>query len=464
MRKLGIFVICMFCISNGLIKAQYIEDATRYMNSNAVVTARSGALGVANYGISDDASAMYYNPAGLMFIAKSEVNLGMAFTNTSVDARLFDSINNFSINSQYLSNFSIVSPMHFKNKNLFVVGASYFMENDFDISTKFSAFNKNNITMIQEGANYKDQYLRNLNLADVNFVTKYKDSLQQTGYVRENGGINNLVGAIGFTLSEDILGGISVTGKWGKYNYLRIYNETDVLNKFNTYPDHLESFKEIQNITQEFGGFNLGFGVIAKINEYMRVSAKIQTPTWYEFTETYKRDAEAIFDANQNNVKDKNTTSISDGQSTYNLKTPFVYSAGLSGHFLGLTLAAGVEYQDAAQLEYSKADSRVLELNQQFQEQLRGLVKWGVAGEYAIPLTGLIVRASYEKRTSPFKEILDRIYTVSAGLGWVVDKNIRIDANYRISQFSDKYFLYGNVNYYYTYSPSTVSLGLTYRY
>ena len=47
------------------LRAQNVEDAIRLSQFNGIYSARTAGLGIAFHGISDDGTAMYYNPAGL---------------------------------------------------------------------------------------------------------------------------------------------------------------------------------------------------------------------------------------------------------------------------------------------------------------------------------------------------------------------------------------------------------------
>src|SRR5258708_1085372 len=125
MKKIILLLIALIAISNNS-QAQLIEDAVRYTNPDAPISPRVGALGVSYFGISDDGSAIFYNPAGLQFIKKSEVSAGFGVTNTELNSSYgyYNDNNslgtyktagmpieqqNFHNNSQYLTNFTYVT-------------------------------------------------------------------------------------------------------------------------------------------------------------------------------------------------------------------------------------------------------------------------------------------------------------------------------------------------------------------
>jgi len=70
MKKAVLILILIFAMAE-MSYSQFIEDALRYAQTNLGVSPRSAGLGVAFYGISDDFSGLFYNPAGLSLIRKT---------------------------------------------------------------------------------------------------------------------------------------------------------------------------------------------------------------------------------------------------------------------------------------------------------------------------------------------------------------------------------------------------------
>lgn len=453
--------------SFSIASAQYVEDAIRMLGSNGQITQRAGALGVSSYGISDDASALFYIPAGIYLQKDNELNLGMNLTNGNILTNYNSIPTSNSANSQAISNASLIIPGRNNQADGLTIGFGYFYDKNLNSTSGFNSFMPNGtyLNHLYQQSSNRAWMKNDLKIIN-NDLMPYNDSLYQSGRVTQSGGIHNLNAAIGFEVDKNFLAGVSIIGRFGNFEYSRKLTETDVLGKYNVSGSvDMNKFTETNVFSQEYSGFAVSVSGMYLINDYARVTAKIESPTFYEIKETYSQTAEAEFKP-FGGVVDKLQKKTNDGEQTYQLSTPFIFSAGVSMNILGLTLTAGVEYMDAAQTNYESADNSEAfeELNTQINNELRGLVKWGVGMEYPLSITNLIVRASYEKQTSAYKEVLNRSQSVGLGLGYVIGKKIRIDAMMKISEFNDRFSTYGYNYYTYQTTPTVYGLGITYRF
>ncbi len=473
----------IFVISVSL-KAQYVEDALRYTAPNSFLTARTGALGVAYQGIADDIGALIYNPAGLSLIQKNEMSFGLGFSRNSANANYLGSNQLFKSNSEYLTHFALASPVNLKNsKATFAVG--YFLESDFENAIQTNGFNpkysmiasetKNGPTSVDENWAYT-LYLADKNPDKQGFSTPYNDSLFQSSFTQESGGLHNISGGAGFDLNEIVSLGISLTGKWGTYKYNRKFTENDGLGIYNNTSIEgytLNYLETDENLTSKISGITGAVGVQVRILELMRFSANIKFPTWYQIDENFSSRYTANYKAVPVNGQNSYYYETGNLENSYNLTTPFVYSAGFSAHVSGLTFAVGVEYTDASQISFSDALPQVIDLNNQLIKEIIGLATWGFAAEYELPLVPIAVRASYSKTTSPYTTDIPNAAKDIIGLGasFYIDKNIRIDALMRFTDYSELRTNYAsdyNMKSYTQYvlrnEPLNIGFGVTYRY
>jgi len=461
-----LLTIFIALLSLSISKAQYVEDAIRMLGSNGQITQRAGALGVSSYGISDDASALYYIPAGIFLQKDNELNFGMNLTNGKIITNYNSTETTNSANSQAISNISLIIPGRNTHTDGLTIGFSYFYDKNLNSTSGFNSF-------IPNGSYLNHLYQQQSNKAWIEKVIDftggmpYNDSLYQTATVSGSGGIHNINAAIGFEVDKNFLAGISLVGRIGNFEYTRKLSEVDVLGKYNVAGSmDMSKFTENNTFNQDYSGFAVSVSGMYLINDYARVTAKIESPTFYEVKETFTRTAEAEFKPNSQGVVFKNKETTLDGEQTYNLSTPFIFSAGASMKIVGVTLTTGVEYIDAAQTNYSSTENSgdFADLNTQISNELRGLVKWGVGFEYPLPITSLIVRGSYEKQTSAYKEVLNRSQSIGLGLGYLIGKKIRVDAMMKISEFNDRFVTYGSNFYSYQTTPTVYGLGITYRF
>jgi hypothetical protein len=489
MKRIRIYLIltiALLSLSN-TAKAQYIEDALRYSTPNAVITQRSGALGIAYQGIADDFAALLLNPAGLALISNSELSVGFGFQGNSNTTKFQGIETPFSANDAYLSHVGLVGPFQTKLGNA-AVGLGYLLESNFNNTYEYSGFNPNN-TMIGYQAKYgtrniNDNWAYHTWVANDKLSTPIVDSLQQSAFVQEKGGLHDIVGGAAFELGSNVSAGFNLIGKFGNYEYSRNYSENDSYNKYKqfdtlTWSDlDFNSLTIDESIDQSVFGFTANFGLQARIGDFMRLSGNINFPTFYSFSEKYSIYAQTKFDDGwEPNPYDP----AEPFEIAYYLTTPFKYSAGASFNLVGVTVSAGIEYMDASQIEFSDANgdhvtniddiSRYFDrLNQTILKDLVGQVTWGIGAEWELPGLPLVVRGSYQVTSSPYSIDISGAArtTLAFGAGFYPAPNVRLDGLFRFVNHSELRTNYGNSvygsNYTMDMSPTNFGIQLTYRY
>jgi hypothetical protein len=473
--KSFIIISAMFCIHNSLF-SQYVEDALRYSKPNGMISARVAAMGVSYNGLIDDIGSLLYNPAGLTLIGKSELSFGLGFTRNSAETNYLNTNDLFKTNNEFVTNIGLASAFKIKNKKA-AIGIGYFLESDFENSMKFNAFNPYS-TYIGSESNYgpgtkSQNWAYNLYLADsVNrsFVTPYNDSLTQSSFIYEKGGLHNVTGAMAFDVNDNVTLGMSISGKWGTYQYRKDYSEADMNGYFvNTFIDghNFSRLESVQDLNQKVSGITGAIGVQGRFESFMRLGASIKFPTWYQFDENFNVKNTAFY-TNQNSVYFEYN-----GDNSYNLTTPFVYSAGVSVNGMGLTFAVGVEYTDVTQLEFSDAISQVMSLNTKIIQELVGQTTWGFGLEYDPQIIPIVGRISYSRTTSPyFKDIPNANKSDFAiGAGVYLGSNVRLDGVFKWTDYAEQrtnYYETGNLASYSDYvlknNPLNIGFTITYRY
>lgn len=472
--KLKYFVLLIILTYSA--KAQFIEDALRYTKQNGMITPRTASMGVAYNGLVDDVGALLYNPAGLTLIQKSELSFGLGFVRNSAETSFMNVNDLFKSNNEFINHAAVVSGFVIDGKKT-SIGIGYFREGDFYNNLQFSSLN-NNSTMIASEAKYgprddKQNWAYDMFLASKNgnnFITPLTDSLQQTGRISEKGGLHSVVGGISFDINENVSIGGSIIGKWGNYTYVRDYSESDILGLYSNTPIDGYQFSKLdlkEDLTQKVSGISGSIGVVGKYENILRFSANIKFPTWYQFDESfYKRFDVSYLNNNANYF-------TYGGNATYNLTTPFVYSAGVSINNMGLTFSAGVEYSDVSQLQFSDANSNVIDLNSDIIRELVGQTTWGFGLEYDPGFIPFVGRISYSRTTSPYIQDISNANksNFAMGIGVYLGEKVRIDGVFRWTEFSEIRTNYKDANSIASYSryllknqPLTLGFGITYRY
>lgn len=472
-KRFLVAITVLFSIVTTYMNAQFIEDALMMINKNSMITPRAGGFNVSFYGLSDDVSALMFNPAGLGLINMGEISLGLGFTRNSTTSTFLGKDMVLKTNDEYVTHAGIASPFKLSDKTA-VVGIGYFLENNFDNNIDFSSFNEK-YTFIKNQADFGPRDFNNnmstfLWLANNDFYTPIKDSLLQTANIYEDGGIHNVTGGIAVNVTNYISVGISLNGKWGNYKYKRNYYEEDIYNKYN-YADtvnwtnvDLAKLTVEDEIVKKISGISGSIGLMARIEDFMRVGATIKFPTLYTIEEDFSRDAWALFD----NGDTSKYHFIDEGSTSYKIQTPFVYSAGLSFNLYGFTFTAGVEYNDDTQLQFSDATKEVEDLNMRIKRELVGQTTWGFGMEYELPWMPFIIRASYANTNSPYVQDIPHasVHIFSIGGGVYFGDNIRLDGVFRWTDHAEirtNYSVGEGSSYTYRNQPLSIGLQFTYR-
>ncbi|ROL62094.1 hypothetical protein D9V86_02410 [Bacteroidetes/Chlorobi group bacterium ChocPot_Mid] len=479
MKKM--IIVIWLLISSEIAFGQNIEDALRFSSSNGIISARAGGLGTSFHGIADDYSALAFNPAGLALIDKGEFTFGFGFMHNSTESKFLSIAKTETKNDAYLSNFGLVAPFKTSFGNA-SIAIGHYLSSDFDNAINFAGYNPYSTyidALAKEakanGYALNENLATNLWLADDDYYTPVKNKLYQQAVISEDGGLHNLSGGIAFEISPFLSVGFSITGKWGTYEYLRNYKESDVDNNYNVYDFDstggkyrfynldFNEFTVDEFIKQDISGVTGSVGIQGKISNFMRVGFTIHFPTAYDITERFTQKGNSYFD-NGDSYKDSYVFN-----NYYSFYSPWVYSGGLSVNFANLTLTAGIEYSDLKQMEFTDANLDLKNLNLDINSLMNNRLKMGIGLEYEVPFLPLSIRGSLNTMTAPYKNDIDgaELLSASFGAGFYLAPNVRLDLLGRLSQFSNLWNIYpGDWETELLFKRSVLDFGLqlTYRY
>ena len=486
--KIILTIISFFGISF-FAKAQFVEDATRFINPNAFLSVRAAALGGSYFGFSDDGSALLTNPAGITLIPVAEFGMGINLTSHKTNTNFLGNQKKEINNEFYFTNINFIFPTFgnngFNNDDAntiedrsfnFKFGFDYHISNDFAVSTNYGGFNPFN-TFIAQQTSEKQEWVSDCKVADENYQTEIQSDMHQYGFVLEEGGLHNLSFGFGMDFSKIYSLGATITLKFGSYNYTKKYFENDNDNLYETFPFDIDQLSVIEKLTQELFGVTGLVGFQARWSRYCRFGVAAKFPTLLIDSEYFAVNYTAQFD--NKDILKHNTGSM---YNLYNIVTPFEFTAGISGNTTGLSysvsgsmLNAASTYLKGKEIFELNYDDLLFfdELNQMIEETLTWQYKIGVGLEYKIPAAPLYLRGSYTLQTSPYKdkELCEDNNIIGAGLGLVLTDNLIIDAafvyssqDYRRANYGNdavpNLFSFYNVNY----TPTSFLLGIRYRF
>jgi hypothetical protein len=428
--------------------AQFLDDGLRYARPNLMLTPRMGALGVAYQGVADDYGALYANPAGLTLLPSTEFTIGANLLTNTNTTRFYGTQSSAPLGvGGGLGHVGLAIPIRSRD-GAWSFAFGYARESDFAEREVLVGTNPVS-SMIQSWvANQRDGDISQnkgyrLFVADTvrgRFISPVRGGLEQRATTVQSGSLNTFSGGVGADVVKGVAVGASVIGTWGAYNYSREYIEADarfIYNRLDAVNFTNIDFSQLttnESITHEISGVKAVLGVQAKIGDNIRVNGSATTPGRYTVRELNNWTGTTIFDNGDTKFLSQ------DGQTSFIVTTPWVFAAGISGHFSGLTLTGGFEFVDMRSLRFqsgptaSSIDAGLYnDLNLTATRVLNAQSKWGAGAEYEFADLPFVVRGSFTQVASPFADgrLFGTANIIGAGVGWYCSSNIRLDATVR---------------------------------
>lgn len=472
MQTLRISLV-IITISISTIFAQNFNDALRLGIPGLGSSARALGMGNSFISMSDDASAAYFNPAGLGLLKKLEFSGGLGFSSFGNDVTLFNNtISNNSTNTK-LDRISFAFPFPTVRGSL-VFGLSYHKSKDFNSIMKFDAFNNGDHSRIQY-LNDRTYIPFDLYLTDDDYNTPINGQLNQSGGIRNSGSINNWTLSSAIEVHKNLFFGANLNIISGTFKSDYDYYEDDKRNLYQgtIVPSEprstdFQTFYLNQLIDWELSGWSAKIGFLYQLEDLARIGASVHFPKTFTVKEDFTVTGRSEF---RNWTVDLNSDDYSD-KVQYDVITPFEISAGASFNFRGLIVSAEATIIDYSKLEFKNptgiSASEIARMNKDIQDNLAIKVNYNFGLEYNIPMTGLRVRGGYFVQPSGFKDDpsdFDRKY-LTGGLGYIIDGMIGIDLGYAYGWWKDFGDNYG-VNLSRTYQDiktHNLMLTTTYRF
>jgi long-subunit fatty acid transport protein len=452
MKKLKLLSILFTIIFSTAALAQNYNDALRLSYPGLGSNARALGMGNAYIALSDDASAMFFNPAGLGLLKRLELSGGIDYFSYNNNATFFNTTEEYSNSQTELNRVSFAFPFPTTRGSL-VFGLSYHQTRDLTTALKFDAFNSSNTSKIQSLINpnspvdLQTPYL--LYLSDSAYNTPINGNLQQSGDVLSSGSIGNWTfsGAVEAARNFFIGGNLNIIT--GSYRSSSNYYEEDLFGRYQgqtepTNPNTVD-FREfyLNNILDwDLSGWNAKLGFIYQMEKVARIGASIQFPKSFNVKEKYSMEAYSRF-AGASGTGVQYDDAYED-EIEYDITSPFEFSSGFALNYSGFILSAEATFLDYTQIEFSGEGSGlnakdIDDINRDIKELLTPVLNYNVGLEYTIPRVGLRLRGGFMVQPSAFKDDesgFDRKY-LTGGIGYLADETIGIDMAYAYGWWDD---------------------------
>jgi len=442
------------------LRAQFAEDVLRFSTFNLGIGARSSAMGNTSVGLADDFSSLFTNPAGLTSLRSFEFSVGLSNAGYNNDATFFGVRTNATERVTNLNNFGLVYPVPTKRGSLsFAFGFARVA--NFGTTASFSGFNPNSsiVESLTPDVNLnsmpKEDQKRLLDsnipyqifLSDTaggRLIPNVFGNVLQDGSVRETGGINSWSFGGAIEVSKGLSLGVGINIFSGSYGYDRLYTELDSKGTYNKpAPEDFSKFRYESTINSDLSGYNVLVGLMYRKQGKFKVGLTVRTPTYYKVSEDFTDIGNSWFD-NGDHFEIRNP-----GSTSYEIKTPYIFTAGASLQATDWLLLAGdAEFTDWTQMEFTTNHVDLAEENRVIRSSFRSTTGLRGGAEVTLFDLGLRLRGGIVYNPSPYKgdptDFDQKYYT--AGVGASVDENVSLNASIAFGSwktFRDNYYVYG---------------------
>ena len=357
------------------------------------VGARAMGMGGAHIAVANDATALFYNPAGLARVKRIEFSGGLTHQRLRSETGYLHGILPAVERPQIT-----YSDGRIQSNTRFGSGTLVFPVPTYRGSLVF-AFGVNRVKSFDKTMSF----------------TRTDGSY---GIESESGGIYlwSFGGAIDISPNVSVGGALNFWS--GKDNYSWLYEA------YYSNLDTLYRYKYDDTIKDRYSGFNLKLGVRVQPNRFLIVGGVIESPVTYTIREDWTQTSDIEF-------YEPFTDSYYDydyDSPEYKISLPFSLGVGIALNFDNLLLAGDLNYTDWTQMEYKRLWN-MAEANRNIKDSYTDVLRWHVGAEYLFPGVGTRLRAGYYQNSLPYKSTWikkDRDY-ITFGIGFLIDQVMTVD-------------------------------------
>ncbi len=479
--KLIGFLIILLLIPS-IVKSQNYNDALRLSELEIANGARSLGMGNAYTAVSDDYSAVLFNPAGLALIKDLELLSSIDINSFNSKSTLFNNRSNDNISKLGLNQFGFAFPLPTSRGSL-VLGFGFNQTKNFNTSFTFNGFNDNNNSLIQELTYDNDDIAYELGLSYpvyennvyIGDVTKINGQLQQNGKILQEGSLNSWIISGAIEIQKDIFVGVTFNIINGDMTRNREYFETDVNDYYSTnllldpsepLTSDFETFFINDIITWNISGWNASIGILSKMNQNFNVGLTFELPKKFNIKENYFVDAYSDFGISYRFILDPPI----ENKYEYNISTPYKLTVGAAYFHKNFTISADVSYIDYSEMEFTDGLDFFdqMENNREIKELFNSVFNFNSGIEIKIPDSFFTLRGGFIYMPSSYKDDpsdFDKKF-ITGGLSIDSGRNLIFNFAYAYGWWKDICDNYssGVSRIYQENSKSNLMLGIKYRF
>lgn len=413
-----------------------IGDALRISVGGQIYDARALGMGNSNSVINDTYSATLLNPASLGLARKFTINTSVGLSLYNSDAAFLQDTILGQRTETILSEVGMIIPLaNDTADHNFVISLGYDKTKDFNSTLQFGGFNSANTSLIQDLTSANSYLTRELLLSYPYYDPQTGDylsdqtvinngNLYQSGDVLENGSVNFWSFGIAYEFAHNIFFGASFNYNVGSYNRDGEFTES---NSQGYYSDSLRTINDdpltagfqsfyINDVKDwVFNGYDIRFGVLYRLFNFIGVGVSVKSPTITSISEDHYFSGRSEFLTGNTVTVD---TIISN---KFTIQSPYEFTVAADVNLWYITATAEVTYIDYTQMQFSGGLDvpQMSGLNKDIIGTYTQTFNVKAGAELRLPFTGLSFRAGamvipYPVADTPFEQ--DRKY-LTAGAG-----------------------------------------------
>ncbi len=475
MKRLAILISLLLTV---FTVAQNFNDALRLSGEGLGANARALGMGDAFHAVSDDYSAMYFNPAGLAQIRRMEMAGSFDYNSYSNSVNLLGNSVDSDENALSIGEFGMVVPLPTMRGSI-VLGLAYTRDRNFTRIYEFDGFNSNgttqieNLTMLNNPIAY-ELYLNDYSNED-GHTTKINGNLNQSGKTLQEGYTGKWAFSGAAEVARNLYAGFSLNMLTGEFESDKRYYEDDTRNFYgssvqlvdgNSSTSDFRTFHLNDIIKWDITGFDFKVGLLYNHFNRFRVGLAVKTPSQYTITETYTIDSYSEFAARTY------TYPTYTEEIEYDIETPYEFTAAGAVNLFPVMLSGEVTYIDYSEMEFTDGFGDAGELvwrNQEIKDLMKSVFNMKTGIEFNIASLDTRLRGGFIYKPSAFDgdpSEYDKKY-ITAGVGFLPNDFISVDAGYAYGwwdSITDNYGDPGTSRGEETITTNKFVLSVSYRY
>jgi|TARA_B110000438_G_scaffold232953_1_gene228858 hypothetical protein len=414
------------------INAQTASEAIHLMEDEIGFGARSLALGGAYTALGNDASGMYWNPAGLAGISNGAIyfeNNSLFYNNETTYGQ--ERKNNPLRKSIGVNGLGIIYPVP-TVRGSFVIGIGYNRIISYDGLMSFSGFSLRDndlgfpITVDGVEKNY--------------FFSK---NVQRSEKVISSGGLEQLTFSFGIAISPVSSFGISISRLNGREDYEFSFSQQDLQNTYKEFPTDFNQYDLVQSLITKTKGWNVRTGLKTAINQWFQFGMAFSLPYTLNVKENHGTSEVLLFD--NGDVSDVTET----GRYDYEVIMPMVMDLGIAVTVDNLALSTSIRYKNWGGTQFNlqnieKDSGEYLlfkEENKNIKYLYRSVIQFRAGAEYLWEFSdtfGMTFRAGGGLLPSPEGNSKTDQSFISLGLGIPIPQSMMLDMAFIIRNYEKK--------------------------